>query len=783
MVNGISGSNKPWSEVSVNYCSVSDQAVEGTHDKSEAAPVDQFDTAARPVAGDNITAGVSLPDKAPSGSIVGRIAGMLGFDVDVNTADEVSLPTTSKEMKKWAASLGLGRSQQKEAAKAFDAVANNEAAKKALLNIMQGTSFVEGSAEFQDAVLAFAQQYPNEDVINNIGKISTFDWFAKLSPADSQRACRFVAVLSKDLYDCNVTDDNYTAYNALARFLNGSVPLEFGDTSVLCRVDDNTGVITINRNSMPGVVDNLSDYSRDFARQLAVEFYPTQLFYYDACNGDWTYSYINSAIKELAADEGYNALSRADKKAYLSALVNSNGSASMAENLSILVNDSNYRDMKASVRSQFLKDLIGNGSPVSFHHAKTMLAADWFKALPESEKPLALQTVMAFTAAAEARTNLDERAQINNTLLSILDGDYQVDFSAAGDSAKLSGQTITLGRSLFADKAKLAAAVGQVSANVAAISYEDVKTALEGLVKDPAYCQLAANLQNMVLEAVKCATPKDQPAMVAELQKLVNAKSFRNLDFKGQLALVFQCNYFPNSNSVHVLNLLSSADWYKNSSLEDQQRAAKSLAFMAETAQDKSGTRQATLLNNTMTRILGGQIPITYVEMDDDPNSITLGYAKDATSGIFINKDLVPAGNDPVSKSGYFREVVLDTTCHEVSHIVNGDVNEATYKYYQAEYRAWYLGQIGLTGKVPTRQQALNRSLQIFNLYPNINAALFAVGSEESQKILAFINSIMGSDAKPATNEEIFSMLAKSVKNRDSEAPAPDAVFQPDLDN
>ncbi len=262
------------------------------------------------------------------------------------------------------------------------------------------------------------------------------------------------------------------------------------------------------------------------------------------------------------------------------------------------------------------------------------------------------------------------------------------------------------------------------------------------------------------------------------------AKPIIQADKEVREAILSQCKNFPNPVSAQNLQRLTAAAWFKDMTLSDKQRAAKSIAYLAEVGETKDGSAQQTIIANTLVRLLSDEIPLAFVEIADDPDKITFGYALPGTSGIYINKSLVPDGNKAYPKNNaYSREAILATIPHEVSHQVNNDINEATYEYFQAEYRAWYVGYLAENGKEPTRVEAFERCVVLINIYPTIHEALFDV-PEERARMLSFMNQMLGvKDINLQSAKQLNNFLQKSVKNGNKAAPVPDASLNPDMDN
>ena len=309
--------------------------------------------------------------------------------------------------------------------------------------------------------------------------------------------------------------------------------------------------------------------------------------------------------------------------------------------------------------------------------------------------------------------------------------------------------------------------------------------------KAPLAISLPADKNAIRLDAKSAEAPLAKPLMA-----LINNPDFVNATADTQLAVIAQCYNAPNASSVKSLLKLTGLSWFKNMSLPDQQRAAKSIAYLAEVGASNPASMQERIINNTLNRLFSGSIDIAYESISDDFGQTTYGYAMTSgdKKGITFNRAIIPAGNGPFpkkDKDACFG--VLQTFPHEVNHMVNGDENRATYKYFQAEYRAWYVGFIAQHGREPTKQEAFDRCVSIFDAYKPINYALVNI-PEESKKIIDFMNQMFLVDIHPEsqtgrilTNTLMGLMTVPSFFGispvGQGPAPMPDMSLKPDLDN
>jgi len=86
-----------------------------------------------------------------------------------------------------------------------------------------------------------------------------------------------------------------------------------------------------------------------------------------------------------------------------------------------------------------------------------------------------------------------------------------------------------------------------------------------------------------------------------------------------------------------------------------------------------------------------------------------------AGSVITMNRNVFNADNKKLKWTMHYGDLAslaIDTISHETSHIVNNDVKSGampTFKYLNAEFRAWYVGTWASSGKLPTTKEAVEQ--------------------------------------------------------------------------
>lgn len=360
--------------------------------------------------------------------------------------------------------------------------------------------------------------------------------------------------------------------------------------------------------------------------------------------------------------------------------------------------------------------------------------------------------------------------------------------SAAPDAVRDGGVTLPPKTAGGAAKAAVSNDGFDVEINTGDDSTGEIPCKLADLKQWPAFKALSSADQSKVLSVVTAG--KGSPAVVVALGHLVTNKDFLDSSDSTRATLLTQCKYYPDATSIDNLGRLAGVSWFKDMDAADMQRAAKSIGYISKHGQTTPGSEQNTIITNTLDRLLSGEVRMDFHEFDDDPGYITYGHSHTWEKCISINNALVPDGDSkfPEGKADA-RHAVLSTLPHEISHAVNDDKNTDTYKYFQAEYRAWFVGYIAEYGKHPTRQEAYDRCVELFECYPNIDAArtdtwFGLVTDSDARKIIRFVEQFSaGLDLNVKDPDSADAILDLKVTDPKKSAPIPDTSINYDFDN
>lgn len=297
-------------------------------------------------------------------------------------------------------------------------------------------------------------------------------------------------------------------------------------------------------------------------------------------------------------------------------------------------------------------------------------------------------------------------------------------------------------------------------------SYEAAEAG-HALTGHRAFAQLPKALQNRVLGQI-AANPTLARAYRALLAEAYDA----DLMPKATSCLMWQASHYQSPAVCRDLSRLARTGWLKDLDPADCQRAAKIVAHDAAVIAQTPNTARGELLRHTLDAILAptGRFELNFVT-ESNPDT----YGSAGTSVIYLDRNKVHADNGPLLSTSkgitdrHFlmridddnliaREMGEATLAHEVNHLVNGDHVGKTYKYFMAEYGAWYVGFIARAGREPTRHECYNRAryllTQTTDVYANIRAARLQVADNgapgpEAQRVIAFMDQFFDPPPSP----------------------------------
>jgi hypothetical protein len=240
------------------------------------------------------------------------------------------------------------------------------------------------------------------------------------------------------------------------------------------------------------------------------------------------------------------------------------------------------------------------------------------------------------------------------------------------------------------------------------------------------------------------------PAYARSLKKLVDDPHFKSLPSAVKTAVLSQAGNYPDGRTVGNIDRLLQKDWFQSQSLPDMQRSLKTIARFSH---NPNGDRN--IIDNTLDKLLSPASDFK-LEWQSLKGQGTL-YGEAADKVLTLNKDLINAGNDKMVENYRSNHLSLNTVAHEVNHLVNHDEVHDTFKYFNAEYRAWVVGFQAEHRRLPTNAEAMGRIRDQFD--PNLAYGPTTEGAlenpTEAQKLFDFVKSVTGLDVNADNVREI----------------------------
>jgi hypothetical protein len=224
------------------------------------------------------------------------------------------------------------------------------------------------------------------------------------------------------------------------------------------------------------------------------------------------------------------------------------------------------------------------------------------------------------------------------------------------------------------------------------------------LIDSAGFKKLSDSEKALVTEGLKAG--KANPEYAKNLKSLVEDPKFQALKNTEQAAVLSQVKNYPDHRSVANIERMLQKDWFTSQNLGDKQRSLKMVAYLSQ--YDK-GDR--TIVDNTLNKFLapGSDYKLDWKTFRDKKGELTFGEAGDKT--LTLNRGILKADNKKMVENEDTLHLVLATTPHEVNHLLNGDKVESNFKYFEAEYRAWYVGFKAEHGRAPTNQEAMEQRI------------------------------------------------------------------------
>jgi len=250
---------------------------------------------------------------------------------------------------------------------------------------------------------------------------------------------------------------------------------------------------------------------------------------------------------------------------------------------------------------------------------------------------------------------------------------------------------------------------------------------------------LAPGDRKLYEDGLKAA--EGDPAYAANLKKLIADPKFTHLKPAEKTAVLSQTKNYPDARAVANIDRLLQKGWFQAESLDNKQR---SLKMVGKLSTYDAGDRG--IIDNTLDKFLD---PSSHrkIEWKQYPKNSTIFGEADGNT-LELNRDKIPADNNKLPEDYNTKEMTLGTVPHEVNHNLNGDKVSETFKYFQAEYRAWFVSFKAEHGRAPTNQEAMEQNVG-WQLNPKSwywpNALKAAMKNpKEAEQFYRFLESVTG---------------------------------------
>lgn len=279
---------------------------------------------------------------------------------------------------------------------------------------------------------------------------------------------------------------------------------------------------------------------------------------------------------------------------------------------------------------------------------------------------------------------------------------------------------------------------------------------------------LSSTDRQLALDGFK-ATHAD-PDYVANLKTLIEDPKFTSLPGAEKTAVLSQTKNYPDAVTVKNIDRMLQKDWFQNETLDDQQRSLKTIARFSH---NPDGDRQ--IINNTLDKFLspGSNFKLEWKNIG---NGI---YGQAINTTLTLSTEYIHAGNEKIPENEDTDRLSLNTVAHEVNHLLNHDVPANTFQYFNAEYRAWYVGFQSQHGRPPTNEEAVNQRLRD-QISPNTPygpyTAAVAADPIEGPKLFDFLKKVTGVDVNATNWENVVNNSNPDQWPNLSTSPAPAPV-------
>ena len=242
----------------------------------------------------------------------------------------------------------------------------------------------------------------------------------------------------------------------------------------------------------------------------------------------------------------------------------------------------------------------------------------------------------------------------------------------------------------------------------------------------------------LVMEAFKAGHAS--PAYAASLKKLIEDPEFKSLTNAEKTAVLSQVKNYPDAKTIGNIERMLRKDWFQTQSLGDKQRSLKTIAAFSH---NQKGDRK--IIDNTLDKLLDPKSHFDLEWKKYEKRDRPYGEADDDT--LYLNRGIIRAGNDPITENKTTNHLALNTVAHEINHLVNDDKVGDTFDYFNAEYRAWYVGFKAEHGRPPSNQEAMEQRIR-WQFDPESAYGATSAGAlkhpSQAQKLFDFLGKMTG---------------------------------------
>jgi hypothetical protein len=258
----------------------------------------------------------------------------------------------------------------------------------------------------------------------------------------------------------------------------------------------------------------------------------------------------------------------------------------------------------------------------------------------------------------------------------------------------------------------------------------------------------------------------------ANLKQLIDDAKFKSLKGPEKTAVLSQAKNYPDARSVKNIDRTLQKDWFAAQDLSDKQRSLKVIARLSQ--YPPKGDEK--IIKNTLDKFIGDKsdYKLDWKSLHVDSGTT---YGEGGAKTLTLNKDLISADNSKMVENDDTNHLTLNTVPHEVNHLLNDDKVEKNFKYFQAEYRAWYVGFKAEHGRAPTNQEAMEQRL-LWQLNPDSfygkQAAEAMKDPTEANKLFEFLGKVTGQKVDASNWQTVIKSDPATWPHHAKQAAAPE---------